>query len=111
MSDYLTRQASEEQILIYNDSLPRPNPNPGDAGPSVRHPKGLPITPVVIQPGIKPGSVVMPTSTDMQCLRLLRHSGSLKVTNQMYMPIEAFFCCQMMSGLMDGMLLTFFKNP
>ena len=36
--------------------------------------------PVGIQPGIEPGSVVMLSSTDMQCLRLLRHSGVQKVT-------------------------------
>ena len=39
---YLTRQVSHEQILTYNDSLPRPNPD--DAGPIVRRPMGLPIT-------------------------------------------------------------------
>ena len=37
----LTRQVSLEQILIYNDSLYRPNPD--DTGPIVRHPMGLPI--------------------------------------------------------------------
>jgi hypothetical protein len=39
---YLTRQVSYEQILIYNDNLPRPNPD--DTGPIVRRPIGLPIT-------------------------------------------------------------------
>ena len=37
---YLTREVSEEQILIYNDSPHRPNPD--DAGPIVRRPMGLP---------------------------------------------------------------------
>ena len=50
---YLTRQVSEEQILIYNDVLHRPKP--------VRHwancapPYGTPDHgPVVIQPGLEP---------------------------------------------------------
>ena len=38
---YLTRQ---EQILIYNDGLPRPNLNPDNDGPIVHRPMGLPIT-------------------------------------------------------------------
>ena len=40
----LTRQVSQEQILIYNVGLPQPSPNPYDAGPIVRRPMGLPIT-------------------------------------------------------------------
>ena len=36
----LTRQVSQEQILIFNDGLPRPNPD--DAGPIVCRPMGLP---------------------------------------------------------------------
>jgi hypothetical protein len=41
---YLTWQVSQEQILIYIDGLPQPNPNPDNAGPIVRRSMGLPIT-------------------------------------------------------------------
>ena len=41
---YLTRQVSYELILIYNDGLPQPNPNPDDTGPIVCRPMGLPIS-------------------------------------------------------------------
>jgi hypothetical protein len=48
----------KEQILIYNVSLPWPKPNSDDAGSVACHPMGL-SSPVVTQPGIEPGSVVI----------------------------------------------------
>jgi hypothetical protein len=39
---YLTRRASYEQIIIYNDGLHRPNPNPDSAGPIVCLPNRIP---------------------------------------------------------------------
>ena len=53
-------------MIIYNDSVPRPNPP--DAGPNVRHHMDSRSQLVVIQPEIEPGSV-------MTLLSLLRHSG------------------------------------
>ena len=66
---YLTRQVIQEQILCYNASLPRPHPNPDDAGPIVSSPMGFPIT-ACCEPGIEPGSVLMPPA--LRCSALDR---------------------------------------
>ena len=70
---YLTRQVSSEQILIYNDGLPRPNPD--DAGPIVRRPMGLPITAGYDAAWIRTTDCSDTSCTEKQCLRTLRHSG------------------------------------
>jgi hypothetical protein len=57
LSFYLTRQVSEEQILIYNDNLHRPNPD--NTGPD-----------------LKQGVCSDTSSTEMQCLRPLHHLGA-----------------------------------
>ena len=72
---YITRQVHKEQILIYNDGLQRPNPD--DVGPIVRRHVGLPITAGCDTAWIRTRvSVVDASSTEMQCLRPLRHSGA-----------------------------------
>ena len=70
---YLT---SPEQILIYNDDLPWPNPNPGDAGPIVCCPMGLPNTADYNTAWKRTSVCSDASSTEMQRLRLLRHSGA-----------------------------------
>ena len=45
--------------------------------------------PDVMQPEFKPGTVVTPLSTEMQCLRLLRHSGALSGT----VYVVVFYIC------------------
>ena len=54
--------------------LPRPNPNPDDAGPIVRRPMTLPIMAGCDTAWNRTRVCSEPSSTEMQCLRLLRHS-------------------------------------
>jgi hypothetical protein len=60
-------------IIIYNDGLPRPDPN--NAGPIVRRPMGLSITADCETAWNQTRVYSDSFSTEMQCLRLLRHSG------------------------------------
>jgi hypothetical protein len=57
---YLTRQISYEQILIYIDSLPLPNPDPemllGQLCAALRDSQSRPV---MKQPGFEPGSVAL----------------------------------------------------
>jgi hypothetical protein len=71
---YLTRQVSQEQILIYNDGLPWPNLD--SAGPVVHRPMGLPITARCDAAWIQTRDCSDASCAEMQCLRPLRHSGA-----------------------------------
>jgi hypothetical protein len=72
---YLTMQVSSEQILIYNDGLPRQNPN--DTGPIVRCPVGHPIASGCDTACIRTRDCSDASYTEMQCLRPLRHAGTM----------------------------------
>jgi hypothetical protein len=63
---YLTRQVSSEQILIYNDGLPRPNPD--DAGPIVRRPMVLPVMARCFTAWIRTRDSRDTCCNEMQCL-------------------------------------------
>ena len=90
---YLTfNEASQlrTNYYIYNEGLPWPNPN--DAGPIVRHPMGLPITAGCDTAWNRTRVCNDASSTEMQCLRSLRHSGVPKRNNTVGM-IEALAVC------------------
>jgi hypothetical protein len=74
---YLTFiSVSYEQIIIYKDSLPRPNPDV--AGPIVRRPMGLPVT-----ARCEPGTVVTPLALDDCATREPHYIGKRVTTLQM----------------------------
>ena len=73
---YLSRQVSLEQILIYNDGLPRPNPNPDDVVPIVRRLMGLPITASCDTAWNWTRVCRDASNTEMPYLRPLRHSST-----------------------------------
>ena len=62
-------------MFIYFDGLLRPNPNPDDTGPIVRRPMGLPITAGCDTAWKRTRICSDASSTEMQRLRPLRHSG------------------------------------
>ena len=64
---YLIRQVSSEQILIYNE---------GNTGPIVRRSMGLPITASRDTTWNRTRVFSDTSSTEMQCLRPLHHSGA-----------------------------------
>ena len=65
----------ERDHCIYNDGLSRPNPDPDDAGPIVRRPMGFPIAAGCDTAWNRTRVCSDASSTEIQCLRLLRHSG------------------------------------
>ena len=79
-------QRGKEQILIYNAGLHRPNPD--EAGPIVHRPMGLPITAGCDTAWNQTRVCRDYSSTEVQCLTPLRHSGALANINELARALE-----------------------
>uniref|UniRef100_A0A8K9VE35 Seizure related 6 homolog like n=1 Tax=Oncorhynchus mykiss TaxID=8022 RepID=A0A8K9VE35_ONCMY len=105
-------------LFVVNKSNHRklPSLNPDDAGPIVRRPMGLPITAGWDTARDQTWVCNNASSTVMQCLRPLRHSGGqihyfLNKNLSPYLPYHAFDVCPLLFSLAVSGCMVNFSDP